>query len=199
MKKQILIIHGGDAFKTYEEYLTYLRKKEFDLGRLRTGDWKSSLAERLGEDFEVIFPRMPNWMNAKYQEWKIWLEKIIPFLQDEVVLIGHSMGGIFLAKYLSENDFPKKIRATFLVSAPYDDKDSEYSLVDFALEGSLERFKKQEGEIFLYYSEDDPAVPFRNFEQYKKELPDATERIFKDRGHFQQEELPEIVQDIKSL
>ena len=57
----------------------------------------------------------------------------LPFLNDEIVLVGHSMGGSFLAKYLSENKFPKKIKGAFLVSAVYN-KDSEgYGLLSFAL------------------------------------------------------------------
>ncbi len=35
--------------------------------------------------------------------------------------------------------------------------------------------------------------------EYKAALPNATERIFEDRGHFNQEELPEIITDIKRI
>ena len=75
---------------------------------------------------------MPNLINAKYNEWEIIFNKLVPFLNDTIIFIGHSLGGV-LAKYLSENKFPKKILATFLICAPYDDKDADYSLVDFNL------------------------------------------------------------------
>jgi hypothetical protein len=141
---------------------------------------------------------MPNGFNAKYEEWKIWFERHIPFMRDGVILLGHSLGGIFLAKFLSENDFPKKINATLLVAAPYD-AGGDYSLADFVIRGPLERFAKQGGEVYLYHSEDDPIVDSGELEKYKKKLPDATIRVFKDRGHFDQEEFPEIVEDIKKL
>lgn len=201
MKNQVVVIHGGDVFETYEEYLEDLRNKELDFERLREGkkDWKGTLREALGEKYEVIQPSMPNKQNARYEEWRIWFEKFIPYLQDELVLVGHSMGGIFLVKYLTENEFPKKVLATFLVAAPFDDKDIQEPIGDFKLPEKTDGFKKKVGKVFLYHSEDDPVVPFVDLEKYKKELPDATVRIFKNRGHFTQEELQEIVEDIKSL
>lgn len=168
-KKQIILIHGGDTFDTYEEYLEFLKDWQIDFERIRQRkkDWKETLAEKLGGEYEVIAPKMPNKQNAKYLEWKIWFEKVIPYLEAEVTLVGHSLGGIFLAKYLSENQFPKRILGVFLVAACYDDKNFDYSLADF--------------------------------EKYKKALPKAIAKEFTDKGHFNQEEFPELVEDIKSI
>ena len=63
---------------------------------------------------------MPLQDNAKYEEWKILFERYIPHLKDNVILMGNSLGGIFLAKYLSENKFPKKILSTYLTCPPFD-------------------------------------------------------------------------------
>ena len=200
MKKQVVVIHGGDTFETYEKYLDFLRSFEIDsLDYFTHKSWKSSLQEKLGAEFEVILPRMPNKINAKYLEWRIWFEKLVPLLNPEVILVGHSMGGIFLAKYLSENNFPKKILGTFLVSAPYDAETFEYTLVDFVLPADLKKFEEQGGKIYLYHSTDDDVVPFDNLEKYKKQLPSATARVFEDRGHFNQEDFPELVQDILNI
>ena len=104
MKKQVVVIHGADTFDTYEDSLKFLRNFEIDsLEYFKGKNWKTSLQERLGDEFEVISPRMPNTLNAKYLEWKIWFEKLVPLLNEEVILIGHSLGGTFLAKYLAEN------------------------------------------------------------------------------------------------
>ena len=199
MKKQIVVIHGGDLYDTYEEYIDSLKNKELNFERLKRDGWKETLAEKLGEGFEVIMPKMPNSTNARYLEWKIWFEKLIPFLEEEVVLMGHSLGGMFLTKYLSENEFPKKIRATFLVSSPYDDKESGESLVDFVLPASLGNLQEQGGKIFIYHSEDDPVVPFADFKKYARDLPNAIAQTFKNKEHFGQEEFPELVKDVENL
>lgn len=198
MKQQIILIPGGDVFATYEEYLNSLKQKEVSLERLRTKDWKSNLKEDLGEDFDVLHLKMPNAQNARFIEWKIWLEKFIPYFNQDVIFIGHSLGGLFLAKYLSENVYPKKIKATLLVAASYNTP-MHNPLVDFNLNIPLTKFAEQGGNILLYHSKDDPVVAFADLQEYSKELPNATLRIFEDRGHFNSETFPEIVEDIKKL
>ena len=200
MKQQVLVIHGGETFKNYEEYFVYLNEKEINLDRLKPRkDWKDSLVSELGENFEVLIPRMPNGSNAQYKEWKIWFERVILLLSDGLILIGHSLGGIFLAKYLSENEVPQKIKGTILISAPFDTEGSDESLGDFNLPPSLLKFAEQGGKIYIIQSEDDPVVPFAQHDKYGLALPNAKTVIFKDRGHFLQETFPEIVELIKSM
>ena len=199
MKKQVIIIHGGNTFDTYKQYISFLKSFEIDFEKMTSKEWKDNLEKELGREFEVVLPRMPNAFNAKYLEWKIWFGKMIPFFENKVVLIGHSLGGIFLAKYLSENKFPKKILATFLVAAPYDDKNSDDSLADFILKKDLSLSQNQSEKLFIYQSQDDDVVPFADFEKYKKALPDANFREFNNKGHFRQKNFPEIVQEIRKV
>lgn len=196
MKKQIVIIHGGMTFKTHEAYMEYLNAAVLTPERIQFKDWKESLVNKLPK-YQVLYPKMPNSKNSRYLEWKIWFEKMIPFIEDRVVLIGHSLGGIFIAKYLSENNFPRIISEAHLVAAPYDDKDCDETLADFALEKSLNNFSRQVEKIYLYQSRDDKDVPFVDLAKYKKELPEAKEFVFEDRGHFIQIEFPELVENIK--
>jgi uncharacterized protein len=200
MKKQVIVIHGGDAFATYEEYISFLKSFQIDFERYRSEavGWKRNLQKALGEGYEVVLPDMPNWTNAKYAEWKIWFEKLFPYLNPEVILVGHSMGGAFLAKYLSEEHFPKTISGTFLVAAPFD-ADEGRQLVEFAIKKPLDQFESQGGRIFLYHSKDDPVVDIAECEKYQKYLKSAVVRTFTDRGHFNQESFPELVKDIKNL
>jgi predicted alpha/beta hydrolase family esterase len=201
MKKQIVVIHGGDTFETHEDWFSFLKVKKLDFERIKNpqGDWKSTLGEKLGSEFETIYPQMPNKQNSKYAEWKIWFETMLPHLEPEVVFVGHSLGSLFLVRYFSENKYPKKIRATFLVATPYDTEGVDYSLADFYLRDDLSDFEAQGGKIFMYHSEDDPVVPASGFKKYQKTLKNATFRIFKDRQHFNIEEFPEIIEDIKSV
>ena len=121
MKKrdQIFVIHGGMTFKHKKDYLHFLKTRSVSIEpKIRWSD--TYFSNQLGKDFEIIKPRMPLPENAKYAEWKIHFERHFSQLRDNIILVGISLGGIFLAKYLSENKFPKRIRATYLIAPPFD-------------------------------------------------------------------------------
>lgn len=196
MKKQVIAIHGADSFDSYEKYFEALKKWEVDLDSfLPKNDWKTNLQKDLGDDFEVLTPRMPNSNNARYLEWEIWFEKMFPFVRDGVMLVGHSQGGIFLAKYLSIHNFPKKIGGLFLVAAPHTEANE---IGDFAFEKSIEGVPEQCQNIHLYQSQDDPVVPYAEMDHYKKSWPSAETHTFTDREHFRQKHFSELVEDIKN-
>ena len=201
MTKQVVIIHGGTTFTTYRDYIKYLETRELSLDRIRPAlDWKATIGTDLGKNYDVIAPKMPNNTNAKYKEWKIWFERITHLLGDEVILVGHSLGGVFLAKFLSESNLPAKIKAVFLVAAPFDDSDIEdEDLTEFKLPKSLANISSQASKIYLLHSKDDPVVPFSHLEKYSQALPGAKKVIFKNNGHFRQPTFPEIAKLINSL
>lgn len=195
MKKQIVVIHGGDSYETPEKFLKALNNWEVTKESfLPKHGWKNNLQKGLGEEHEVLAPRMPNKQNAKYDEWKIWFEKMSPFIEDDVALVGHSMGGLFLAKYLSENKFPQKISALFLVAPVYRDTED---IANFPIADDLQKVWNQCPNIHIFQSEDDPLVSMGEAEKYKKAWPEAKMHIFQDRGHFNQEAFPELVEEIK--
>lgn len=196
---QIVFIHGGDSFNTYSDYLSYLKQKEVSLERLIAKRWKDTLQPALGDKVQVLAPLMPCNQNAKYLEWKIWFEKLIPLLTDNVILIGHSLGGIFLAKYLAEHTLPLKIKALFLIAAPYDETSADYSLADFVLPKNLAGVSEQSENIYLFHSQDDPIVPFADVLKYQQAWPAAHLKVFEDRGHFNEETFPEIVAELRKI
>ena len=200
MKQQVIFIHGGGNNDSYERYLKYLKEYKIDIKDSKSKKWKNSLERELGPKFELIMPQMPNSSNAKYNEWKIWFEKYIPFLKNYPILIGHSLGGIFLVKYLSENTLPIKIKGLFLVAPSYSTRVKKYSSADFDFKTkNCKNIINQCLNITIYHSIDDPTVSFENFKKYQKCLPAATFRKFKNRGHFVGEKFPEIIKDIKTL
>ncbi len=197
MTKQVLVIHGGDTFKTYEEYLQYLKVRPVDLGSLKKQNWQVNLQADLGNGYEVITPKMPNKNNAHYLEWQIWLEKIIPLLDPMVTLVGSSLGGIFLVKYLAENKFPKQIDSLHLVAAPFDDEGSDYTLGDFALPSDLTSAAEQAKQVIIYQSTDDPVALPLNATKYQQAFPTAILKMFSDRQHFKQDHFPELVEMLR--
>ena len=187
--KQIVIVHGGSSFNNYENYLNNLKNSQLHYERLLwVQKWRDWLAVTM-TDFDVLLPTMPNKQNAQYSEWKIYFEKILPFLGDDVQLIGSSLGAIFLAKYLHENPLSTPVTRLILIAAPYDDATHE-DLGDFILPSATE-LKKSAKEIHLFHSKDDPVVPFTELAKFQRDLPTATVHIFEDRNHFFQPTFPE--------
>lgn len=201
MKKQIVIIHGGHVLDVKDDFLTYLQKRKVTKDDFKSKKgWKEDFEEKLGDRFEIFTPKMPNKENAKYVEWKIWFEKLIPFLNDDVTLIGHSLGGLFLVKYLSEFLFPKKIKALILIAAPYNGKDGKHNLdTDYFFNDDFQKITDQIDKIFLFHSTDDKIVPFADFEIYKEKLSGASFMSFNDKGHFNIDIFLELIKTVETI
>lgn len=204
--KQVLVIHGAGSFAHVPraDFVAELRKREVTLESLRRGaDWKANLRTALGPDFDVLQPRMPDADSPWYDAWEAWFEQIVPLLDDEVILIGHSLGGLFLAKYLSEKDFPKKILATALVAAPYtgpeENIEERIRKANWNLGGDLSKFAAQSPKIILVHSDDDPTVPFRAMERFAEKLPQAQQITLHGQGHIRGESLPELETELRKL
>ncbi len=197
-RTQILIIHGGMTFKSKKDYLHFLKTRKISIEeKIKWSD--DYLKKKLGKDFEIIKPRMPLQDNVKYDEWKIHFERHFPFLRNNIILIGSSLGGIFLAKYLSENKFPKKILSTYLICPPFDNTRSGKDLVGgFKLKSDLSMIKKNSKNLNLLFSKDDDVVPVSHAKKYGKKLKNANIIIYESKnGHFKISEFPEIIKMIK--
>jgi len=197
-KTQIFIVSGGMTFKSKKDYINFLQNRPISIEK--TAGWTDEfLRQSLGQNFDIIKPRMPLQDNAKYNEWKIHFEKYILYLQDNLILIGSSLGGIFLAKYLSENKFPKKILSTFLIAPPYDNTLPGEDLVGgFRLKSDLSLLEKSSKNLHLMFSKDDETVPISHTKKFQKKLKYANFIIYESKnGHFRISEFPEIVEIIK--
>jgi len=187
------------TFKNQKDYLKYLKTRKVSIEK--RVNWAGDYLEKeLGKNYQVIRPRMPMQDNAKYEEWKINFERYIPELDKNIILIGCSLGGIFLAQYLSENKFPKKILATFLVCAPYDGTHSDEDLTGgFKLKSDLSLIQKNSPNLTMLFSKDDVCVPVYHAEKYREKLPKAKIVIYKSKnGHFNVPKFTEIIKMIKS-
>jgi uncharacterized protein len=197
-KPQILFVHGGMTFRTRKDYLKYLKTREVQLKKKNKWNYEY-LDKKLSKNFQVIKPQMPLKENARYEDWKIHFERHIPFLNNNIILIGSSLGGIFLAKYLSENKFPKKIKAVYLIAPPYDNTLSEEDLTNgFRLKKDLSLLEKNTGKLILLFSKTDDVVPVGHADKYRKKLKEADIITYTNKkGHFQDEEFPELIKMLK--
>ncbi len=198
MKTQIFFVHGGMTFRNRKDYLHFLKTREIPTKRkIRWSD--EYLRKSLGKNFEIIKPRMPQQDDAKYEDWKIHFERYFPRFRDNLILIGSSLGGIFLAKYLSENKFPKKILSTYLICPPFDNTlPSEDLAGGFKLGFNLSMVEKNSKNLNLLFSEDDDVVPVSHAKKYGKRLRNANIVIYRGKnGHFKISKFPEIIRMIR--
>ncbi len=189
--KQVLIIHGGDSFSSYESYVSSLRASKIDYERLKLQHkWRTWIAEQL-QEADVLLPTFPNSNNAVYDEWKIYFEKLTTFFGDDVHLVGHSLGAMFLARYLQDSPFERKVSQVILIAGGYDD-DSNEDLGSFRVQ-SATNLPQSSDDIHLLHSIDDPVVPYTELAKFQADLPSATTHVFDGRGHFIDATFPELL------
>lgn len=193
--KQVLIIHGGDSFSSYEAYLDSLHAKEIDYERLKLRKkWKSWIAEQMPET-DVLLPTFPNGSNAAYNEWKIYFDKLLPFLENDARLIGHSLGAMFLTKYLHEHRLPRKVRQLILIAGQYGERSGD-DMGSFLVK-SAQGIEQSADEVHLFYSKDDPIIDYSSLAAYQNDIPTAITHSFENRGHFLTETFPELLELLK--
>lgn len=192
------MIHGGMTFKNEKDYLHWLKTRK--VSTEKRPYWEADLERKLEKKFEIIRPRMPLQDNAKYRDWEIAFERYLPFLRNNFILTGSSLGGIFLAKYLSEHKLPKKALSVFLVCAPFDGTLPTEDLVGgFKLKANLSFTQKNCRNLHILFSKDDDIVPASHAEKYRKKLKKAHIVVYKSKGgHFTVPTFPEIIKMIES-
>ena len=102
MKTDVLFIHGaGNCAYEEDELLA------------------TSLQKALGPDYKVRYPKMPTEDSSTYADWKAPIETELSRLNEAVVLVGHSVGGSVLLKFLSEGRVSPPVAGLFVMAAPF--------------------------------------------------------------------------------
>lgn len=203
-KQEVILVGGGDSYSKREDFLQALRTQDmYDLPVDEPyKSWKGYLISALEETHIFYVPVMPNKQNAHYDEWQIWFERHLAVTKGDLILIGHSLGAMFLAKYLIENEINRKIKALFLMAGPcgsYEDGTGN-DCADFQFEpADLKVLNDKVQSIVIMHSQDDFCVPYEHALKYKAELPEAELVTFEDKNHFLVEELPELVEKIREV
>ena len=198
--KSVILIQGGDSYSKREDFLEALRTQEVrdPYGPRFTERWSDRLGAAIGEEFEFMIPAMPNHANAQFDEWSIWFERYLEIAQHELILVGWSLGGMFLSKYLIENDLEPQ--SLFILGAPcgtYDDGTGN-DCGSFQFDSKqLGKLTERTNDIHIFHSEDDFLVDFSHAEQFMAELPEATLHAYTDQNHFLVPEVPDLVAAIK--
>lgn len=183
MKKKIFFAHSGGAQGSPGQ------------GSYDLVEW---LRRSLQNDFEIFCPVIEDPEAPSYDMWKRMLDSEFSSLDGEIILIGHSLGGSMLLKYLSEEQTELQIAGLFLISTPCWGKGG-WSVDEFKLRTNFDAQLPEIPTIHLFHSTDDPIVPFEHLEFYKNSFPDASVYEISGDDHVFANGLPKVVEGIKSL
>lgn len=174
-------------------------KEEYDASPEQTKmHWLPWLEEKLeAEKIATTVPDMPVPYAPVYEQWRDTFERIPR--TDETVLIGHSCGGGFLVRWLSENLV--RVGKVFLIAPWIDpdhlDREHVTNFFDFSIDPNL---ADRTGGVTIYVSEDDDVTMLRTVEELEKHIF-GINVIRKDgMGHFTADdgviEFPELLEEI---
>lgn len=133
-----------------------------------------------------LVPHFPSFEKQNYFHWSTILESYLKAgcITEDTIFITHSLGGIFLVKFLLENQL--KVKKLILVSAFNNTVFSEdNSLYDsFYIEDSrLEELRKYCGETLCIYSDNDPYVSENSATNFADKIG-AEKLLIEGAGHF---------------
>ena len=157
----------------------------------------ASLQKALGVEFDVRYPQMPGESDPDMQTWKAKIASELKTRDGEVILVGHSLGGAALLKYLSEEKVEKSIAGLFLLAAPSRDEEN-WNFDDLRLPPDLAARLSSIPRIFLYHNRDDKIVPFNHLMLHAARLPRAVIREGERGGHQFGNDLANVANDIRN-
>lgn len=135
------------------------------------GGWRPYLMEELKKhDIYACSLSMPHPGNPLLSEWLSEIKRLVDRdVNDEVYLIGHSLGGTTILRYLERyND--KNIKGAILISSPCEDVGYEKILEFVKPDINWNNIKSKINKIAVIHGEDDPVVPVSHAEKIAKEL-----------------------------
>ncbi len=184
--KTAIIIHGRPD---KEEYFDGTLPKPTEAHWL---PWLKRSLEARG--YQAYIPEMPRPYEPRYEDWQEVLETY-PIDQD-TVLVGHSRGGAFLLRWLSEHDV--RVGKVMLVAPSITPNyPVEVGFSEFTIDP---RLTHKVGRVVMFYSTDDEGGILESVKKVKDALPEIVVKEFTTKGHFTSEdgvsEFPELLEEI---
>lgn len=178
--KNVIMIHGYNGIPKIYEWL------------------KEKLAKK---GYSVIIPKFPPQDGVVYDIWKKTFEDYKNDINEETIVIAHSIGNEFLIKYLVENNINIKMYislAGFADSFENEGKeDLNRAIKEFLVtKKEIEKFNKLVYKKYSIYSDNDHIVPFNVLEKYPKMI-EAEAVLIRGIGHMGRksglETIPEVL------
>jgi len=136
-------------------------------------------------DYEVAVPTFPTPEN---QNLESWLDAVSPYLEklnSESILIGHSIGAVFLLSVLEKLNTPIKttvFASGFLHDLGNDDFD-KINQSFYEKDFDWQKIKQNSQDVFVFHGDNDPYVPLKEAENLAANLGTKVE-VIKNGGHL---------------
>lgn len=144
--------------------------------------WLKTELEKL--DIEVIVPRFPTPENQTLEEWFKVFDNYKDKIDENSILIGHSLGSCFILSVLEKINH--QIKAAFLIAGfigKLDNKFDEGNVNFTQKEFDFEKIKKNCKNFIVYISDNDPYVNLTKGFELNNILRGQL-HISKGAGHF---------------
>ncbi len=146
------------------------------------------------KDIHAVTIEPPFPFRPRYDEWKKEFERFD--IAPETILVGHSCGGGFLVRYLSEHK-DLKVGKVVLV-APWTNPDN-YEVSDtadfFDFEVDPAFPSRTAGTVVFISSDDEPSV-VKTVDILKEKVHGIEYREYTDRGHFKDSKFSELLGEV---
>jgi len=170
------------------------------------GGWLPWLAKNLRDKgFSVEVPEMPDTDNPKMEEWIPHLQALIENPGENTVLVGHSLGGQAILRYLAKLPEGTRIGKAVLVAPVVDEiknldaEDRKISSIWLKTLIDTEGAKRSAKEIIAFFSDNDQWIPLSS-EKTLREKFGARTIIEHNMGHYDNDgkaaEVPKILEEI---
>lgn len=157
------------------------------------------LKAEFGNKFNIIAPSMPLPENPNYEDWKLELTGLFATLGDKAVVVGHSLGGSSVLKYLTENSVEQDIQGLFVVAAPYWGADANWDQDIFKFQDNEPAEIDKVEKMYIYHSKSDQVVPFQHQSRYSEKFPLAMAISIEGADHIFSEPVAALIQDLDTM
>jgi len=167
-------------------------------------NWFPWLKKELeAQGYEVIVPKFPTPLDQSLESWFRVFSQYENKVNEETVLIGHSLGAAFVLKYLEKAN--KKIKAGFLVAGFHKLLGSHYDEINKTFvdkEFDWDKIKNNCGKFFVIASDNDAYISLDISKVLANNL-NAELKIIHNGGHLNKkagyDKFPELLNLILKL
>ncbi|WP_042221180.1 alpha/beta hydrolase [Oceanobacillus manasiensis] len=168
-------------------------------GREGSGPLIDYLKKECINSHSVIHPTMPTPMDPFYAEWKEEIRRTLDLMEGEVTLIGHSLGGSVLLKYLAEERVNIPINKLISIATPYWGINGEWQRKDFILTPNFSENLSKIPKIIFFHSKLDPIVPLEHMHRFTEHIHQAIVHELEGDAHLFTDGLPELVEVLREV